>query len=158
MLTDIKDKSDQGKFTVRRFAIMLRSKGSSTIRWQREKQKFDFVKPHKKSPYDWPELKTAIGKLDLVTNLKRDKNPLLGSSSNSRNTPIVKTIVICNDTKLSPSATPDLWEQVGPIQALRIATGEKLVDGHIQRIGKGSLTYVIHKDDLVDFLTYKGKV
>lgn len=122
----------------RQFALMLRSNKDTFVRWRDDKKEFYVYKKGRKSASKWSSIDNAIEKLKSTIELKHRQSPLLGLSRTDRNRPIIKVLVLCNNTKLATSNDPELWCDFGKTQALRIY--------------KDSLVYVVEQDRLVDFL------
>ncbi|MCY7337800.1 MAG: hypothetical protein LH613_16570 [Chamaesiphon sp.] len=123
----------------RSFALMLRSNGTSYVKWRKDKQEFYCRKPGKDGIKKWSSPTSAIKQLQQVTTvLKQNKDPLLGTTRTERNRPITKVIVFTSETKLDRNNPLDLWTDFGQAKALKIDTGV--------------LIYAIDQDNLINFL------
>jgi hypothetical protein len=126
----------------RAFALMLRSNGDSQVKWREDRQDF-FVsqsKKGKKAIRKWSEVVGEGQKADrVIMTLKRQKNQILGTSTNERNKPVVKAIVLTGKTRIDANNDPALFVDFGRARVLRVHAGV--------------VTYVLSNDDLINFLT-----
>lgn len=123
----------------RSFALVLRSNGETFVKWREDKQSFYVQKKGRKGMNKWHSMDSAIENLRSTIELKHQKSPLLGTSRSDRNRPINKAIVLCGNTKIANTNSPDLWVDFGLAKALRIY--------------KDSLTYVVEQASLIEFLS-----
>jgi hypothetical protein len=122
----------------RHFALLLRSNGNCSARWREDKQAFFVYKPGK-HPKKWTGLSDTARQLKATMELKQAKSPLLGTSRADRDRPIIKTIVLCGNSKIYPSHTAELSD-FGQTKALTL------------RVEPQNLIFLIEEKDLIDFL------
>ncbi len=131
----------------RTFALILRSKGNSLIKWKAEAGKF-FVRTRTKSgrsssAYD--ELMKSARRLNEMTlALKKEKSALLGTSNAEKKQPIAKVIVLTSKTKIDPNNDPALFVDFGRARVLHVRSDCSI--------------YVVNHEDLIDFLLPDEKI
>jgi hypothetical protein len=118
------------------FVLMIRGAENTSIRWREDAQNFFVTKKGNSRRSD--PLGRVIEKLNTVTDLKKEKSPLMGVTSAERNTPIIKAIVVAPGAKISAGNSPELWTNFGEARVIRVKTT--------------SVTYVVECEDLVKFL------
>lgn len=123
----------------RSFAFMLRNNGISSVKWRVDKQAFYINRKGKTGTKKWDSVTEAIEKLDKLTRLlRKQKSPILGSSSNERSKPITKAIVLAGQTRIDPNNEASLFTEFGSAKVLRVHTDV--------------ITYVTQSEDLINFL------
>lgn len=120
------------------FCLLLRSNGNCSVRWREDKQQF-FIYKTGRSPRKWGAMTKTAERLKSVMDLKDSKSPLLGTSRAERTQRISKAVVLCGDTTIYPTHSPDHWVEFG-----RTASALKVY--------KDNLFYVVEQKNLVDFL------
>ena len=122
----------------RSFALMLRSNGASFIRWRADRQELFSRKQGRKGTQSWASGTRAIEQLKSTLYLRKQKSPILGSSSSERSKPITKAIVLTGRTRLDRNNSTELLVKFGRADVLQVKTD--------------LLTYVVQREDLVNFL------
>jgi hypothetical protein len=103
----------------RSFGLMLRSNGTSKVKWREDRGEF-FV-TRKKGTSKWSELDSVAYKLNSIMNSLRDKEDLLlGSSKTERKKALTKAIVLTGQTRLDPTIDPTRLVNFGRTTALRM--------------------------------------
>ena len=127
----------------RRFAIALRSKPNSRIKWRKEEQMF-FANTSRKIGSSkrikrWPELLEVGQNLNKsIILLNKQKSSLLGASGSEFRLPVVKAIVLTSSTIIDPANEPDLFVKFGATTVLKVHSGSNI--------------YVLHQSDLTKFV------
>ena len=130
------------------FALMLRSNGEGSARWREEKQKFFLHKTGKKSQ-KWDAMTLTAKQLKSVLHLKDLKSPLVGNTVADRRRQVIKTIVLCNKTKIHPDNLSQYWADFGRIKAN---------DHQALKIQDDGVFYVVEEKNLIDFLLMPEKL
>jgi hypothetical protein len=127
----------------RNFGLLLRSNGTSSVRWREDKQEFFIYRPGKIRK-KWTSLSTDAQKLKSTMEFKQSKSPLLGTSRADRERAIIKTIVLCGNTKLYPGHADDL-ANFGRTKALPLK-----IDGQ-------NTVLLVEQQNLIDFVLLPEK-
>jgi hypothetical protein len=127
----------------RNFGLLLKSNGTSSVRWREDKQDFVIYRTGK-SLKKWTSLSTDAQKLKSTMEFKQSKSPLLGTSRADRDRPIVKAIVLCGNTKLH-SAHADALTVFGRTKALPLK-----IDGQ-------NTVLLVEQQNLIDFVLPPAK-
>lgn len=127
----------------RNFGLLLRSNGTSSVRWREDKQEF-FIYRTGKASKKWTSLSTDAQKLKSTMEFKQSKSLLLGTSRADRDRAIVKTIVLCGNTKLYPGHADDL-ANFGRTKALPLK-----IDGQ-------NTVLLVEQQNLIDFVLLPEK-
>jgi hypothetical protein len=124
------------------FALTLRSKGDAKVKWREDRQDFFVSRKGKKGKNPtskWSDIVKESQKSDLILRtLKKQKNPLLGSSTNERNKTVIKAFVLMGETRLDVNNDKSLFVDYRESRVLRVHTGV--------------VTYVLEQKDLINFL------
>lgn len=126
----------------RRFAFMVRGRENMSVRWREDRQEFFAIKKGQ-TIKKYNHLTKTIDDLNSLADLRKEKNPLMGITSNERNAPTIKAIVLAKGAEIASSYSPDLWTDFGRTKALKIRTT--------------SVTYVVKYDDLIEFMLLPEK-
>lgn len=121
----------------RPFALMLRSTGESIVRWRADRKQF-YATRKRKGAKVWDSPSKAIEQLKTIKYLSKQKSPILGATNNERSKFITKAVVLMGGTRIDPNFTPELLNDFGRTKALTICDN--------------GLTYLVQKDNLIDFL------
>jgi hypothetical protein len=124
------------------FALAIRGSENTSVRWHENHQQFYVKKQGKKAKKSEPFTRT-IGKLNTIIDLKKEKSPLMGTSSSERNAPIIKAIVLAPGAKIAANSQ-QLRTEFGAASVLKIKTT--------------STTYVVEYDELTNFLLIPKKI
>lgn len=130
----------------RTFALMLRSNGDSLVKWREDRQDF-FVSIRKKGGKKitrWTDLLKLSRRLNTMTLLlKKQKNPLMGSSNTERNKITVKAIVLTSKTKVDPDNDQSVLVNFNSSKVLRVQAE--------------TVIHIVNQGDLVNFLNSTEK-
>ena len=130
----------------RTFAFMLRSNGDSLVKWREDRQDF-FISIRKKGGKKitkWKDLLQLSRRLNIMTLLlKKQKNPLMGSSNTERNKITVKAIVLTSKTKVDPDNDQSVLVDFNSSKVLRVQAD--------------TVIHIVNQEDLVNFLNSPSK-
>jgi hypothetical protein len=126
----------------RRFAFMVRGRENMSVRWREERQEF-FATKKGQTIKKYNHLTKTIDELNSLADLRKEKNPLMGITSNERNAPTIKAIVLAKGAEIAASNSPELWTDFGQTKALKIRTA--------------SVTYVVKYEELIKFMLLPEK-
>jgi hypothetical protein len=125
----------------RSFALMLRSSGEKLVKWREDKQAF-FVRSKKKTgSKEWISARKCLDQLDKASRLlRKEKSPVLGKSSDDRNSFITKTIVLTSKTQIDPNTDPACFRTFGRVT-------------NVLSIKSVVRACVVESKDLIDFIS-----
>ena len=121
----------------RLFALMLRSSSGASVAWNEYRQKFFVNKVGQKNRKNDP-LTRSISESQTIIDLKKERHPIVGASTNERNAPLIKAIVLAPGAKIAFAKSPTVQAQFGDAPVLKIKTT--------------SITYVVESENLINFL------
>lgn len=121
----------------RSIALMLRSNGECLVRWREDRKQFVATRKGK-GARAWSSPTNAIEQLKSVAYLSKQKSPILGATNTERKKFITKAIVLLGGTQFDCNSTPELLTDFGRAKVLTICDN--------------SLTHLVQKDHLIDFL------
>lgn len=130
----------------RTFALTLKSKSHALIRWNAEANNF-FVRTRRpggmssRADKQFIEFARSINR--SAVSLKTEKSALLGTSNTEKKQPIVKALVLTNQTRIDPNNDPSLFVDFGRARVLHIKSDCSI--------------YVVNQEDLINFLQLPEK-